>query len=696
MSLFAPAFSWSEPSPLGRLGAGADDPVYTIYAAPYERSTFIPDEGYRLIFQKDRPLQWLTDTAGTVSLSWTDKGTPVETLTQYSRRPLLRRSYSDCAELAYSPLANLEVVHRFAVYSSTFLIHEMQVANRADELREPHLILRLDLGQPMRELDVPRALDQVFFRHREPPESWSEKRLPGVDYTFENLLLTRPAFSGARLLDRQGTPLTEDALTAFRKRRRKQRYAPWGIALDLSLSLPANGEITIRWLRGVSSDSPIRLWAEAESLLTEVRFPDLFEAAEHRLDRVPRIPFADRTRELVYWQSFSFMQQLLMPAEGELSHDYLVAAREPTWGAGREGQTLPESLALLALGFLNPERAQESQRAYMQHQLPDGYLHHRVGPYVLQDYPHKGRRTSAPPFFNWINWELFRISQDRKFLGEAYEAGSRFARFWLRNRDQDADGLYEWGGHAALESGREDGNVIWQLLGKRPPDAGLVEAVDLNALLSREFGSLALQAEELGLAEEAAEWEKLQLNLNRRIREQMWDPETGFFYHLGRIGNRFLTEKGIDLRRMELVGFLPMWAGAASQQQSQRLAEHLTNRSRFRRARGVPSLAASDPEYHPGASPCCRWDGPLHVGWNYLIFRGLLENGYRAEAEELAARLYAAAARQLETTHTLTGSHHPDEIETEPILPAVSAGLLARMSLDLAGAPVPRASSGER
>ncbi len=672
----------ADPTPLSRLNATPGDPVYTTYTAPSERSTYVPDEGYHLVYFDSQPLKWQTDTAGTLTASWREGDETVEGLSQYSELPILRRSYADCAELVYAPFPELRVSHRFAVYSSAFLIHELIVTNRSSVKREPHLRLRLDLGQPMGELDVPRALDQVFFRHREPPESWAEERLRGVNYELDNILLTRPAFT-ARLLDREGAPLSEDALTAFRKRRRSKQYAPWGVALDLAVTLPPGKEVTIRLVRGIGSDSQIRLWAEAERLLTEVRMAELFEAAERRLESVPRLAFADHDSELVYWQAFSFMQQMWLPAEGDLPHDYFVSAREPTWGASHEGQSLTESLMTPGFARLDLARALDSQRVYIERQLPDGWLPSRAGPYPLRESMVKGRRTAAPPFFNWITWELFGLSGDPKFLAQAHESGSRFVRYLMRSRDRDGDGLFEWGGDAARESGRSEFNVIWQSLGGRPVSPGLVEALDLNCLLVREMDSLARSAAELGRTEEAGEWQRLRGQLSDNIRQRMWDPETGFFYHVDRDNGTFVSAKGVDLRRMEIIGFLPLWAGIATPEQTRRLLQHLTDPGKFWRNRGIPSLAADDPGFDPRVDQCCKWNGPVRLPWNYLIFRGLLEHGYREEARELARRLYAAAAERLRIDHQFWESFSPDLGAITPHVPAIGSGILVRMRLDL-------------
>ena len=53
----------------------------------------------------------------------------------------------------------------------------------------------------------------------------------------------------------------------------------------------------------------------------------------------------------------------------------------------------------------------------------------------------------------------------------------------------------------------------------------------------------------------------------------MWDEQSGFFYNLARDTGTFTTKAGIDLRRKEIIGFLPLWAGIATKEQAARLAQ---------------------------------------------------------------------------------------------------------------------------
>ena len=251
----------------------------------------------------------------------------------------------------------------------------------------------------------------------------------------------------------------------------------------------------------------------------------------------------------------------------------------------------------------------------------------------------------------------------------------------LRERDKDGDGLLEWGGHAVLESVRDSLVPIWNLLGKDDPKApSRLEALDLSAMVVREMRALAEMARELG---EDDPWTVRADRLARLIDETMWDDETGFYYNVDRDTNRFVTEDGVDLRRMEIIGFLPLWAGIAPEARAEVLVQKLTDPKKFWRRFGVPTLAADDPGFDPLIRRCCQWNGAVWVEWDYLVLRGLLDYGYEDTARALGDKMLAAAEEQLRRNHRFWESYSPDEVKLGSPENYIWNALLARVLIDL-------------
>jgi hypothetical protein len=415
---------------------------------------------------------------------------------------------------------------------------------------------------------------------------------------------------------------------------------------------------------------------------------DALEREEEAIfERTPRLAL-DPRRDLVYRGALALARQSMLPPEGRTKFNYYVFSREPTWSWGHDGQVFHESLSMLAYAHLDPESAMDSQRVFMEAQEPSGYIPYRVGPYVVRTFPVDGEQTTSAPFFSWINGEVYRIARERvdarSFLEEAYRSGAAFTEFLIANRDRDRDGLLEWGGHAVLESVRDSLVPIWDLLGKDDPKApSLVEALDLNAMVVQEMRSLSEMAKELGLPEESASWEERAGGLSLRIESTMWDEVTGFYYNVERDSNGFVTSGGLDLRRQEIIGFLPMWAGVASPEKAKALVSKLTDPGKFWRRFGVPTLAADDPGYEPRIRRCCQWNGAVWLEWNYLVFSGLRRYGYDDVARELGERMIEAAATQLSRNHRFWESYSPDEVQLGSPQSYIWDSILARVLIDL-------------
>jgi hypothetical protein len=368
------------------------------------------------------------------------------------------------------------------------------------------------------------------------------------------------------------------------------------------------------------------------------------------------------------------MRQQFYPPEAKSSYNYYVFSREPTWGWGHGGQVFHESLTMMAYAWMDPTSAMNSQRVFAERQYENGYINYRTGSYLDEIIELNGQLTSSAPWYAWINWEVYLMTKDQAFLEEMYSSSKHFYEFYVANRDADGDGLCEWGGHAVLESVRDALVAVWDEV-NWPSN---FEAVDLNSMLVMEAKALEAMAMELGLQEEALEWRADYEKRSARIRETFWDEETGFYYHVDRDTHRFSHKTENDLKRMEIIGFLPLWAGVATEDQASKLLEHLKNPEKFWRPYGIPSLAADDPYYNDKG----YWNGPVWVEWNYLIQRGLQDYGYEEEAALLVDKVAEGMLLQLKENHNLWEFYSPDQAWAGYHKTYIWAGIINRMLKD--------------
>ncbi len=452
-------------------------------------------------------------------------------------------------------------------------------------------------------------------------------------------------------------------------------------ALQKNFSIDPGQTAHLRIARGVVEDS-----GDVQSLIFECRnlmqvnLDQFISANEQLYSRIPQLNFSNLDYEMMYWSAFSMIRQCMLPPEGQSSYNYYVFSREPTWGWGHGGQVFHESLTMLAYAFMDSLSAMNSQRVYMERQWSDGYINYRTGPYLNETIPHNNQYTTSAPWYNWENWEIYQISRDTAFLSDAYQSGRDFYNYWLNNRDADNDGLCEWGAHAVLECVRDGQVAIWDQVGW-PSN---FECLDLNVMLVNEARSLAAMAQELGYANEHQFWTNEANARSDSINRYMWDSQGGFYYHVDKTDHDFSYNSPDDLKRMEIIGFLPLWAGVASQQQADRLLQHLTDPSKFWRNYGVPTLSADDSYYNPLG----YWNGPIWVEWQYLIFRGLLRYGYVAEARQLMEKVFENVIHQLKDNHWFWELYSPDDYRAGHHKTYIWSGIVARMLIDMHNATV--------
>lgn len=453
------------------------------------------------------------------------------------------------------------------------------------------------------------------------------------------------------------------------------------IAFQKRLSLSAGEAKTFRMVRAVAGENANAdsLRSAAENLLS-YNMEQAVTDDEALYSRIPRFAIPDADEEMVYWSAFSLIRQCMLPPEGQCSYNYYVFSREPQWGWGHGGQVFHESLTMLAYAFMDPLSAMNSQRVYLERQWADGYINYRTGPYLNETIPYNGQYTTSAPWYNWENWEVFQIHPDSAFLNEAYQSGKLFYQYWLNNRDADNDGLCEWSAHAVLESVRDGKVAVWDQVGW-PSD---FECLDLNCMLVNEANSLAEMAQTLELNSEARMWRQEAVARSDSINKYMWDAQSGFYYHVDKVDNDFSFHSNDDLKRQEIIGFLPLWAGVADSLQAAQLLQHLTTPGKFWRNYGIPTLAADDPYYNAMG----YWNGPVWVQWQYLIFRGLLHYGYVNEAQQLAEKVFENVIHQLKTNHWFWELYSPDDYRAGWHKTYIWSGLVARMLIDLYGPSV--------
>ena len=216
----------------------------------------------------------------------------------------------------------------------------------------------------------------------------------------------------------------------------------------------------------------------------------------------------------------------------------------------------------------------------------------------------------------------------------------------MANRDSDGAGLVEWAIEAyehcrSGESGMDNSPRF---------DCALqLDAPDFNAYLAFECEQLA------GFLPERRDyWMGHYKRLCRLMNERLWSDPVGLYVD-------YDVVNGCRTEIMSSAGFLPLYCGAATKVQAERMARHLTDPETFGTPLRVPSIAKGN----TAAYRKDMWCGPVWTNINYLIALGLERYGYH----ELARGIVCDTLREQEKWYLECGTFfefYDDRKEVEP------------------------------
>jgi hypothetical protein len=661
---------------LSRLHAVKTDALYTTYAAPLVRSHYKTDQGYQF--------QWTDDESGVefISRDGPNMGIAIKCdnrlifkLQELFAEPVVTTSYSDLVKYFYYPVKDLRVEVFFTAYSSETAILQCRFVNEShfpvSFTALPYLYF--PSADSALTIEHQAISDGYTFQLQKKRDGWMvEHNIPLVE-KLSGTICSSLQFDSVCTFQLHNKPGQKEAKTdplgmlkqSITGQKRNTAFFN-GIAGLRTFRLQPGESTSFRIITGKPASS-------GEDLMT-LDLEKLVNADEQAYAKIPKLTFTDQDKEMLYWSAFSLMRQCMMPPEGECRHNYYIFSREPRWGWGYGGQVFHESLVMLAYVYMDPQGAMNSQRVFMDRQKPDGYINYRTGPYLNEIIETNGRPTSSAPWFNYTNFEIYKITGNRQFLKDAYTSGKMFYQYYVANRDSNNNGLCEWGAHAELESVRDARVAVWDQVGW----AANFEGPDVNSMLVMEARSLAQMANQLGLDTESKRWQEDAFHRSALINKILWDPQTGFYYNVNKKDQSFTYSKTNDLKIKEIIGFLPLWAGVPDSMMAKSLVITLLDTTEFWRPYGVPSLTAASDYY----CPIGYWNGPVWVQWEYLLYRGLLENGYKTEADQLASRVMDNMIYHLKKDHVFWEFYSADDRQAGWNKTYIWAGIAARFLLD--------------
>lgn len=247
-----------------------------------------------------------------------------------------------------------------------------------------------------------------------------------------------------------------------------------------------------------------------------------------------------------------------------------------------------------------------------------------------------------PPIHAWA-YKLMKQKNPyfsvRERLESMYVSLCHNTNFWLEQRISEKGGLpYYTHGN---DSGWDNASIFQHGLP--------VNAPDLTAYLVQQMDILAEFASELGLEEEAKQWQKEADTLFRKLMTKQFDGKQFFALHA-------VTGKPIAERSSAIL-FLPLVvAYRMDSSQVEQVVDQLL--SRFEGEFGIATEEYTSPYFQEDG----YWLGPIWAPETYIFVDALARAGYQAEAHRLAEKYCRLTLEggMAENFNPLTGEGNDD------------------------------------
>jgi hypothetical protein len=231
-----------------------------------------------------------------------------------------------------------------------------------------------------------------------------------------------------------------------------------------------------------------------------------------------------------------------------------------------------------------------------------------------------------PPVYGWTLQQMARtpglLTPAR--LAEIYPALRRLTEWWLRQRDDNGDGIPQY--NHGNESGWDNSTVFRTL----PP----VDSPDLAAFLVLQMEVLAGMAAGLGEREEGERWQARADGLLQKTIDCFWR------------GDRFVARQsgsGMEIDCDSLLLFMPLVLGRRLPASvTAPLVARLREEGHFLTEHGLASESLRSPHYQPDG----YWRGPIWGAPSVLLSAALDDLGETALAAEVRRRFCDLAARR--------------------------------------------------
>ncbi|WP_097046199.1 MGH1-like glycoside hydrolase domain-containing protein [Flagellimonas pacifica] len=402
-------------------------------------------------------------------------------------------------------------------------------------------------------------------------------------------------------------------------------------------------------------------WEQEKLIISNVHFDSVLQArfsekeSELKTLNQQRKPnFTDEVYAKVLAKSHLTLQNNWRIPAGELKHQGLFPSYHYEWFHGF--WSWDSWKHAVGLSHYNPELAKDQIRAMFDFQKDNGFIVDCV--YRDTTIEAHNFRDTKPPLAAWAVAKIMEKDTLADFVKEMYPKLKKYHDWWYIERDHDQDGLCEYGSTdgtliaAKWESGMDnairfdDSKIVKNSEGAYSMDQ---ESIDLNAYLFAEKLYMADLAEKLDKKKDAAIFRKDAEILKKRIQNQFYDSEDGWFYDTNLDGTAFIKGAGSE-------GWTALWASAATEEQAQRVKEKMMDPEKFFTRVPFQTMSKDHPKFNPTNG---YWRGPNWLDQAYFGVKGLRNYGYNVEADQATIQILKGAEGLLEKGKSIRENYHP-------------------------------------
>jgi putative isomerase len=318
---------------------------------------------------------------------------------------------------------------------------------------------------------------------------------------------------------------------------------------------------------------------------------------------------------------------------------------------------------------------------FMDHQMEDGYIPMMIAksdseePYLIEKHRQGTILNMHKPFLCQQIALISGVSDDFEWMRRYADPLEAYFACYDKHYYHTHTGLYVWADDVMIGMDNDPATF------GRPRFS--TANTYLNAFMVSELQSMAIISGKLGREDREAHYRSKADTLAEAVRSECWDKRDQFFYSVDvdiqtRPYDWFHKGLGVFWKTLPIkirtwTGFIPLWSGIADPSQAAFLAKmHAVDKNTFCSPYGILSLARDEKMYDVSATNNpSNWLGPIWIVVNYVVFRGLMNYGFREEAGAVCRGTVELLGQDLERTGTLHEYYDPESGE-----PVMNGGFL--------------------